>query len=497
MTVAATRVSAAALVLALTSQGAWADITAKQAWDELKNYMTLSGYEVSGTEAMSGNTLTISDTKLTFALPEDSGSVLMDMSTVTFVENGDGSVNVTFPEVIPMTTQGDIAEEAQMSVAYHLKDTETRMSGTVDNMVIDTKAGELSMRMDIAADGEEDADINVTVTNVAGQTKIAKGDLTTYTQNMTMDSLSYLMDINDPSVDTKASLNGTLTNVTWDGDGTFPKSASQPVDVAQMLNSGLTGKGVIGFKSSTGSMSGTGEDGDFAMQSTSGGGTFNFAMDASKMSLDGTQTDASITVQSAQIPFPVSMQWAEYSAGISFPVTKSDEEQPFAFHLTLGDFTIADQLWGMIDPSGKLPRDPANLKLDLTGKAKLFFDLFNQAEMAGIETGETKPGELNSVSVKELLLSFVGAELTGTGEFAFDNAGPVPAPSGEADLKLVGANKLIDTLIDMGLLPAEQAMGARMMMGVFAVPGDGEDTLVSKIELGKDGSISANGQRIK
>ena len=45
--------------------------------------------------------------------------------------------------------------------------------------------------------------------------------------------------------------------------------------------------------------------------------------------------------------------------------------------------------------------------------------------------------------------------------------------------------------------PEEQAAGARMMMGLFAVPGDGEDTLTSTIEVKGDGQILANGQRIK
>ena len=49
----------------------------------------------------------------------------------------------------------------------------------------------------------------------------------------------------------------------------------------------------------------------------------------------------------------------------------------------------------------------------------------------------------------------------------------------------------------MGLVPEEQAMGARMMMGLFARPGDGEDTLVSTIEVQEDGSVLANGQRIR
>lgn len=40
-------------------------------------------------------------------------------------------------------------------------------------------------------------------------------------------------------------------------------------------------------------------------------------------------------------------------------------------------------------------------------------------------------------------------------------------------------------------------MGARMMMGLFAVPGEGEDTLNSKIEVNGEGHVLANGQRIR
>ena len=49
----------------------------------------------------------------------------------------------------------------------------------------------------------------------------------------------------------------------------------------------------------------------------------------------------------------------------------------------------------------------------------------------------------------------------------------------------------------MGLLPEEQAMGARMMMGLFAVPGDQPDSLKSKVEFTQDGQVLANGQRLK
>ena len=96
----------------------------------------------------------------------------------------------------------------------------------------------------------------------------------------------------------------------------------------------------------------------------------------------------------------------------------------------------------------------------------------------------------------------VGIKLTGTGDFAFNNGdlesfGGFPAPSGEANFQLSGANTLIGKLIEMGLITESDAMGARMMMGMFAVPGEDEDTLTSKIEIAEDGQILANGQHIK
>jgi len=88
------------------------------------------------------------------------------------------------------------------------------------------------------------------------------------------------------------------------------------------------------------------------------------------------------------------------------------------------------------------------------------------------------------------------------GDFTFDNNDlasfdGVPAPTGEANLELVGANGLMDNLIKMGMLAESDAAIPRMMMGMLTIPGDGEDTLISKIEFGEGGSISANGQRIK
>ena len=87
------------------------------------------------------------------------------------------------------------------------------------------------------------------------------------------------------------------------------------------------------------------------------------------------------------------------------------------------------------------------------------------------------------------------------GAFTFDNTDMVtfegyPRPTGDLTLNVKGANALIDNLIKMGILPEDQAMFGRMMMGSFTQV-TGDDELTSKIEINDQGNIFANGQKIQ
>jgi hypothetical protein len=112
------------------------------------------------------------------------------------------------------------------------------------------------------------------------------------------------------------------------------------------------------------------------------------------------------------------------------------------------------------------------------------------------------PVQLHALDVTELRLNAAGAEVTGNGALTFDNADTttfpgMPMPAGKLDLKIVGANGLVDKLVQLGLLPEDQAMAARMMMGLFANAVEGsDDTLTSTLEF-RDKGLFVNGQRLQ
>ena len=173
---------------------------------------------------------------------------------------------------------------------------------------------------------------------------------------------------------------------------------------------------------------------------------------------------------------------------LAMPLAQSDVAQPFRFRMAFEGLATNAAIWDLFDPDARLPRDAANLVFDLDGTTVVAEDIFQ--DDPDVPFKETR-ARLNEFSV-----NIAGASVTGEGSVVDTSTDGVPSGIGELDLTITGVNRLIDTLVDMGLLPNEQAMGARMGLSLIARP-DGEDRLVSKIEVNEEGQIFANGQRLK
>lgn len=497
----------AAFVLVISAQGAFADVNAQEVWDDWKTYLSGTGYDVGGSESLSGGTLTVTDVTMAMPIPDEDATVGMSLPEIQFVENGDGTVNVLFPKEFPLTISfkggGD---EGSGELIYTHDGSPMLVSGDAQNMSYDYASPLVEIALGkVMADGEAMPEgmvkATISLTDVVTKTNMKIGDIRSYDQNMTAASLNYDFGAKEPGGSDGGSAKGSLQGISFGGTSSIPMGLDF-ADITAMLASGFAFDGAFSYTGGSASMSGVDGGDTFGLETSSDGGKLAVAMGNGQLSYDLSQLATAINVTSSDLPFPVSLSLAEYGAKLAMPIAKSDSEQDFALGLTLRDFAVPDMLWGMVDPTGVLSHEPATVELDLSGKGKLLFDLFDPAAMEAVDRGNQEPGELNALSVNNLLVSAAGAKLSGTGDFTFNNDDlasfdGMPAPTGSANLTLVGANVLMDKLISMGLMSDSDAMGARMMMGMLAVPGDGEDTLKSKLEITDDGQILANGQRIK
>jgi hypothetical protein len=283
-------------------------------------------------------------------------------------------------------------------------------------------------------------------------------------------------------------------------DLTLPTSMSAggmtaaPADFGAALQEGLA----ISFTSKQGESTGTmNQESPYmpmALTIKAGGGEASGQFNKDVLSLTSTGSGLQIDGTSGMLPVPVTVTSGPVEFGFNMPVTAVDVAGDYSFLMKLSQFSLNEEAWGLFDPQGALVHDAADLAIDISGKTKIDVPAMIAASETGAEPPVPAP---ESLDITELSLKLAGAALGATGAFTFDNSMGMPMPLGEANVTVTGATQLIDGLIATGLITEDDAMGARMMMGMFMAPGAGEDELTSKIEMKEGFAIFVNGQQIQ
>lgn len=483
----------------MTGTTALADVTAQDVWDQWQDSMsTMGDGAVSvGSESYENGILTVSDVSLDFS--DDMSTVTVDMGDLVFEEQGDGTVSIAMADSYPVSITSD---EETVNLTVVQSGVDLIAGGTPDAMSYDLTADQYAIILD-SIEGSTPApegDLRVAMNNVTGTYAVSGDDLRDMSYDLSIDSVDLLADLTEAETDTTVLMSGKINSLLVDANVTMPPDAdfeNAPDDafaqgLAMAADYSIEGSDYIFDITETGqSTSGTISTGESMV---------DVSLDSDAMLYDVNVNGVQMQIETPDLPFPVDVSLADYGILIDMPLASTEEARDFALGLNLSELTVNEEVWSMIDPAGQLDHGPATVALDLTGEGKLFFDLMDPeqqqaAAMAGM------PGELNTLTLENLLISAVGANVTGSGGFTFDNTDlqtipGVPRPEGSVTIDISGANTLIDNLVAMGLLPDDQAMMGRMMMGMFA-RSTGDDQLQSVIEVNEQGHVLANGQRLQ
>lgn len=489
-----------ALSALMGTTAAFADVTAAEVWKRWSDTAVSMGQQVSvGSERREGNTLVLRDLVFSQATPE--GGYSANVPELRLRERGDGSVEVTVAPEIPMQINATPTEgpATDMAVVMRTKDMRTIVAGTPEAMSYAITAPEIVLEgdaADAAAAGSAGAGgvpvkFLVTMTGNEGAYTVDSADVQMIDGKFTTDAIDFTLSGADAEAGSTFTAKGSTEDLSLTGKTRMPKGVDMQ-DMAAALAAGFSSTGAITYGKTGYVMDFSDAEGTGNIKSSAESATLDFSVSGDGLSYAGQGTGTQVEITAPTMPFPVSFAMQQAAFKFAMPVAKRDMAQDFGLKLDFSGVTISEALWGMFDPTAQLPRDPARLLVDITGKAKLVADFFDATAM---QSGAA-PGEIEAVKLTAMQLNVAGADLSGTGDVTVDNSGAAPKPVGAVNLRLVGGNTLIDKLVAMGLLPDDQAMGARMMLGLFAVP-SGEDTLTSTIEFRADGGIYANGQRLQ
>jgi hypothetical protein len=497
--------------LCLMATTAAADLSAAQVWGDWRSYLEGLGYSVTATESASGGTLSVSDIAVQIATGPDTGDMTVRMGSLQFVEGASGTVTVLMPQTMPLVLDiapSDGEPPVRVALDYTQRGQSMIASGDAAALIYDYTADAVGLAMISLTVGAEtfaqtDAQFAVTGEALRSQTRVTGVGTRSYAQNMQLGNVAYDLFFKDPEDAEAMRLNSTLRSLAFTGTTSLPAGGvGTTTDIAPLLAAGFAFDGMFTSQGSENRIEITSEEGTSKIKTGSATTTLGVAMAPVGMRYDFAAEQVEVGAELAGLPFPLFAQMARTGFALRAPLMKSEAPQDFSLAVDMTDFTMSDMIWAMFDPSNQLPRDPATVALDLNGKAKVLFDTLDPEKVEALAQSGALPGELNALTIERLTVDAIGARLDAKGAFTFDNTDTTtlpgfPKPVGDLTINIAGANALLDKLVAIGLLPAEQVMGARMMLGLFAVPGDAPDTLKSRIEFNEAGQILANGQRIK
>jgi hypothetical protein len=506
-----TRVTtASALALATLAGPALADVTPGQVWQDLESYLQSFGYEVAANETMSGDTLTVTDFSFTFPVPEEDLVFTVTLPDLTYTDNGDGTVGMTIPAESNILVVGGPAgepPEATIVMTLEQQDFAVTVSGDENATSYAYGAERMAMRLaDIIATDEDVPDdvlkASMEMGPMSGTSTLLRADgMQTISQTMDFGKVSYEFAFDDPDSDDLGEVRATLNAVTGEGDLVLPMDADF-ADPTAVFAAGLAVDSVLahggGSTEFTVNDSGDLVSGKFSSE----GGEIGVSVSSESMVYTISALAQSIEMMVPDLPFPVMADIGEMGFSFEAPLQPSETPQPAGLSVLLAEFRMADSLWNIFDPGQMLPRDPATISANIEAQVTPFISIIDPEQTAAMEATGGVPGELNELTLSDLVVRAVGAEILGEGAFVFDNSDlesfdGMPRPEGAVTFQVSGINGLLDTLISMGIVGDQDAMGARMMMGMFMVPGAEPDTASSVIEINAQGHILANGQRIQ
>ena len=501
----ASRLALAAALL--TGTAAAADVTAEDVWANWQEQMGLSslGGVTVGSETYANGVLTVTD--LGFSSSDGEVEVSGRLDEITFTENGDGTVSVSMSETYPLAIRPEGSNSDGIEMSLVTTGMDITASGDPGAITYDIAYDRQGLQIDsLVIDGEEiETSGGLFVNDVTGSYTVSTADAVVFDYEFKAASVDLDFELIAPEDEGFIRLNGDIADLALSASGSIPQELMEASQTGVEPDPAVIAEMAVDLAYSVGPATYSFEadiDGDMGQGNLSvEGAGVAFIFNKDSFGLLGGAQGLDLSFSGFGIPLPIDVQMEEYFYGFAMPLSASEEPREFGLRAGIRELQVNDIIWGLADPMGQIPHDPVTVTFELGGTATLDVDLLSPEGQMQAATSDDFPGTLGTLTVTNTLVEAAGARLAADGAFEFDNSDTttldgVPFPVGELVVTAEGINALMDSLVAMGLLPQDQVMGARMMMGMFAVP-TGDDALESRIETRSGGELWVNGNRLQ
>ena len=492
--------AAAALMTLCSANAVAADVTPEEVWQNWQKTMATAGQALMADSlTREGDTLVAKGVKTSLDVGEGA-RMTGAVAEMRLRDLGDGTVEITASDLydLRLSAPNTAGEPDEVIGQFVQPGMRAVASGEPGEMTYVYDVPNASVKIQLLTKGVSNGDARLELVGITGSYSLVQaGEGGSSRASTEVQTLTFAITTTEggQTVDVTGSLAGL--GVSWGGTILTPEAMK---DMPAALAAGAAFEAAIRFGAGSGEIQAAGRGVPARVNATIEAGRLELGLNAKGLRYVISTTGVSVDNKAENVPLPeLHLGYDEAAISLTLPVLQSDLPEDFGMSVRLVNLAVSNELWDMLDPTAVLPRGPASLIVETSGKMRFLADMFDEAATAAL--GEADWAEIDALTLSDLQLRFAGAEVLGKGDLTFDNADKtsldgMPVPTGKVEAKLTGVNGLLDKLVAMGVFPPDQAMGFRMALAVFAKPGEGADVLNSEVEF-RDKGIIVNGQRLK
>ena len=494
------------LILAFIPFFAHADLSTRDAWDNLKKLLETGGYRVIGQEVLVGSDLSIKDVQISFEVDAQT-DINFDISSVNLTKNKDGFIHIRLPEEIYVQylNEDEFGYKTEANILVRARELDFKVSGKLSEILYQLSASSAGFALvelldngvpspDFSADMEFVlADVNSTI-RVEGESTIEIKSL------FSASGASIKGGLNVHSVPVELNFQYVMGQLKSNSVSNEPKiSINENFELA--LSKGFSSTSNFNFDTSQLNLNATTPSGPLSLSLTTGPSSLTSALSQSGFFIQSDNEQSKFKLDLPAFGSNFELDFQEFSTSLNMPLLAKSGEQQFGMRGNLSGLNLSDTIWNLFDANKLMPDDPASIKFAIEGSTILNDDLTGQAIIENQNLDPLEFGQILRFELKEFLFDALGITVEANGSFEFDNEDletfeGIPRPMGTASLKIKGSNAFIDRLENMQLLPSETIMGARMILALI-MRATGDDILLSEFEIDEKGKVYANGQRLR
>ena len=485
---------------------AHAELSPREAWDNLKKLLETGGYQVLGQEVSVGSNLSIKNVQIFFDVDKQT-DIIFNIEAIKLSGNTDGFVYISLPEEIYVKylNEDEFGYKTEASVLVRARQLEFKVSGKPSKVLYEFTALSAGFALvELLDNGVASSDFSANMELVLADVKSAitstGGSKIEVKSLLSTSGASIKGGVNLLNVPVELSFQYVMNQLKSNSVSNEPKiSLNEDFELA--LEKGFFSTSNFTFDKSKLSLSAATPGGPVSLTFTTGPSSLTSAISQAGFVIQSENENTVFNLNLPNVEGDFELDFSEFSSSLNIPLLAKSGEQKFGMSVNLSGLNFSDNVWNIFDVNDLMPNDAASIEFAMEGLTILDEGLSSEAIMENQNLDPLELGQILNFQLKEFLLTALGMKIEASGNFQFDNEDfktfeGIPRPMGKASLKIEGSNEFISRLEDMQLFPSETIMGARMMLALI-MRATGNDVLLSEFVIDEKGKIYANGQRLR